>query len=87
MARTELEIQSEIDIISNRILIALDPTKKDLIMLRVGSGDFARLYQYSDTPLLDLYKMRQMLYKELAEVTTVAPTFASGKCVPMVGRK
>ena len=86
--RTKAVIEEEITTINAAIASLLRSDR--LKVLRVGSGDFARLYQEHDLNLTELYKIRKSLYDELAglegEVVTAA-AFKLGGFVPMVGRK
>ena len=83
--RARTVIEQEILQIDSAISSLL--TGERLKVLRVGSGDFARLYQEHDINLSELYKVRQALYEELATVTEEVKTFNFGGLVPMVGRK
>jgi hypothetical protein len=64
MPRTILEIQAELTTVSAAIqdLIA----GRRLTELRVGSGDFARLYRYQEITLDNLQAIRDELIQELA---------------------
>ena len=85
MARTIIEIQTDITNVNAAITALLTGNK--LLELRVGSGDFARLYRWQDVTLDSLYAMRKSLYEELAAITLEAPTFYVGKTVPLVVRR
>ncbi len=85
VTRTSVVIEAEITTINAAIASLLNGEK--LKVLRVGSGDFARLYQEHDLSLTELYKVRQSLYDELAVLTETVKTFNFGGFVTMVGRK
>jgi hypothetical protein len=85
VTRTVTVIEQEITTINAAIAEILSGNK--LKVLRVGSGDFARLYQEHDLNLTELYKIRQSLYDELAVADNTPKSFNLGGFVPMVGRK
>jgi hypothetical protein len=64
MPRTIAEVQAELTTVSAAIqdLIA----NRRLTELRVGSGDFARLYRYQEITLDNLQAIRDELLQELA---------------------
>lgn len=86
MARTEAEIQAELDLVQAAINKKLSNTETTL--LRVGSGEFARQYQFSSLTLAELMAMRAALYREMEEVAgTVSTASYSSRTNMMTMRK
>lgn len=67
MARTAVEIQFDLDTINSAIQDLL--TGKRISELRLGSGDFARLYRFQDITYDTLQEERSNLLNELAQTT------------------
>ena len=86
MARTEAEIQAEL----TKVQAAIDKKllNTETTLLRVGSGEFARQYQFSTLTLQELYNLRAALYREMEELTgTVSTTQYSSRTNMMTMRK
>jgi hypothetical protein len=64
MPRTILEVQAELNTVNSAIQQLIAGTR--LTELRVGSGDFARLYRYQELSLDNLQAIRDELLQELA---------------------
>ncbi len=61
---------------------------KSLVELRVGSGNFQRLFRYGDVTLVDLKTYRRELLDQINSLTpNIVPIFRSGACIPLVVRK
>lgn len=67
MSRTATEIQADLDIVNSAIQNLI--SGKRLTQLRIGSGDFARLYQYSEISYDVLKGLKDELTQELATIT------------------
>lgn len=66
MPRTILEVQAELNTVNSAIQQLIAGTR--LTELRVGSGDFARLYRYQEISLDNLQAIRDELLQELANL-------------------
>ena len=61
---------------------------KSLVELRVGSGNFQRLYRYGEITLEQLKTLRRELLDVINTlVPNITPVFRSGACIPLVVRK
>lgn len=66
MPRTILDVQTELTTVSAAIQDMI--AGKRITELRVGSGDFARLYRYQEITLENLQAIRDALIQELADL-------------------
>ena len=66
MPRTILDVQTELTTVSAAIQDMI--AGKRITELRVGSGDFARLYRYQEITLNNLQAIRDELIQELADL-------------------
>jgi len=66
MPRTILEVQAELNTVNSAIQQLIAGTR--LTELRVGSGDFARMYKHQEISLDALQDIRDGLLQELAEL-------------------
>lgn len=87
MARTKTEIQSDLDIVNAAIQNLI--SGKRLTQLRIGSGDFARLYQYSEISYDVLKGLKDELTQELASITADVNgmTFRKQTHIPLTVKK
>ena len=84
MPRTTEEINAELVLVQDAINKYISGNRTDV--LRVGSGDFARYYEFGKVTLQDLLSLRTTLYRELDALLGTAPSFRSATAM-MVGRK
>lgn len=83
MARTELEIQTDI----NTIQVAISDlySGKRLTTLIVGTGDSQRRYTYQEITPEALKEQLNELYRELLSIATdPTPTFRNFASMPMI---
>ena len=66
MPRTILDVHTELTTVSAAIQDMI--AGKRITELRVGSGDFARLYRYQEITLNNLQAIRDELIQELADL-------------------
>lgn len=86
MPRTILEVQAELTTVNAAIQELITGTR--LTQLRVGSGDFARLYVNQEVSLENLQLIKQQLLQELAALeNTDGITFRTNSNVRTVTRK
>lgn len=86
MPRTILEVQAELTTVSAAIQELITGTR--LTQLRVGSGDFARLYTHQEVSLENLQEIRQQLLQELAALeNTDGIVFRTNSNVRTITRK
>jgi hypothetical protein len=64
MARTIQQVQSELDTVNAAIQELISGNR--ITQLRIGSGDFARLYHYQEITIENLQDIRANLLQELA---------------------
>ena len=60
---------------------------KNLTQLRIGSGDFARLYTYQEINLETLKEYRAELLQIIADNSPADVTFKTNMHIPMIVRK
>jgi hypothetical protein len=87
MARTITEVQAELDTV-NAALQELIAGRR-LTQLRIGSGEFARLYQYQELTFDTLKAEQQDLTMELATLESAGSSisFRSNSFVPLTVNK
>jgi hypothetical protein len=86
MPRTILEVQAELTTVSAAIQELITGTR--LTQLRVGSGDFARLYTHQEVSLENLQEIKQQLLQELADLeNTDGIVFRTNSNVRTITRK
>jgi hypothetical protein len=86
MARTLTEVQSELDTV-NAALQELISGRR-LTQLRIGSGEFARLYQYQELTYENLKAEQQRLLDELATLSATGElTLRSNSYIPLTVNK
>ena len=86
MPRTALEIQEDIDTINAALQSMYAGTR--LTELRVGSGNFIRLYKYQEISVDKLLELKGLLEAELQSVTpTTTPIFRTFGSIPMIVTK
>jgi len=87
MARTVTEVQAELDTV-NAALQELISGKR-LTQLRIGSGEFARLYQYQEITFDTIKAEQQDLLMELATLENAqnAITFRNNAYIPLTVNK
>jgi len=58
---------------------------KSLVELRVGSGNFQRLFRYGDVNLGDLKTYRRELLDTINSLTpNITPIFRQNACIPLI---
>jgi len=83
MARTAVQIQSDLDTI-NAALQDLYAGER-LTTLIVGSGEFQRRYTYQELSVDNMLGVKRTLEGELAHLTpSVAPSFRTFSSIPLV---
>ncbi len=61
---------------------------KAILELRVGSGNFQRLYKYSDITMDSLLALRASLLQQINDLQpNLAPVFRNNANIPLVVRK
>lgn len=87
MARTVTEVQAELDTV-NAALQELIAGKR-LTQLRIGSGEFARLYQYQEITFDTIKTEQQDLLMELATLENAqnSISFRNNSFVPLTVNK
>ena len=87
MARTIAEVQAELTTVNAALQELI--TGKRLTQLRIGSGEFARLYQYQEITFDTLKTEQQDLTMELAtlEAAGQALKFRATSYVPLTVNK
>lgn len=87
MARTVTEVQAELDTV-NAALQELIAGKR-LTQLRIGSGEFARLYQYQEITFDTIKTEQQDLLMELATLENAQNpiSFRNNSFVPLTVNK
>lgn len=87
MARTVTEVQAELDTV-NAALQELIAGKR-LTQLRIGSGEFARLYQYQEITFDTIKTEQQDLLMELATLENAqnSISFRGNSFIPLTVNK
>lgn len=86
MPRTVLEIQEDIDTINAALQTLYTGTR--LTELRVGSGNFIRLYKYQEITIDTLLILKTNLEIELqAASPSNSPTFRTFSSIPLIVTK
>lgn len=82
MAKSTAELQAELVTLNAAIQTMVAGDR--LTELRVGSGEFARVYRFSEITLEGLKALRDEAQAELDAVSDVTPNFVSGRAVPLL---
>lgn len=86
MPRTVIEVRKELNTVNAAIQELI--SGKKLKELRVGSGDFARLYQFQEVSLENLRMVRDELVQELAVLEGTDELIFRKNCnIPLVVTK
>ena len=86
MARTEAEVQAEIDTINAALQEIISGTR--LTRLQVGSGEFAKIYEHQEISYENLKTEKAILEAELDTLTpTSEMTFRTNTSIPLVVTK
>lgn len=82
---TEAEIRQSLSTVNIAIAQLIEGQK--ILELRVGSGNFVRLFRYGEVTLDALREYRNELLGMLASITSNTPTYRPHTTIPLIVKK
>ena len=85
MARTQIEIEADLATVKAALETLISGER--LTRLQLGSGEFARMYDFQELTYENLMDIKADLNAELQSIAPSAITYRAGSTLPLIVRK